>query len=75
MPSVKGVPIRNEDGTIIGQYFEPSKAFAEQAQKNRLPMLRADGRSVNVNRKLQAKGHYDDRHGFTFPSKAKENAK
>ena len=69
MPAVKMVPIRNEDGQIVAQYFEPSRSFSEAAQKNRMPMQRPDGKIVNVNRKLQAKGHYDDRHGFTIPVK------
>ncbi len=75
MPAVKMVPVRNEDGQIVAQYFEPSNSFALAAQKNRIPMQRPDGRVVNVNRKLQARGHYDDdRHGFTLPS-SKEKAK
>lgn len=77
MPAVKMVPIRNEDGQIVAQYFEPSNSFVAATQKNRMPMVRPDGRMVNVNRKLQAKGHYDDKHGFTLPSIAvkKESAK
>lgn len=67
MPAVKMVPIKNEDGQTVAQYFEPSNSFAAAAQKNRLPMLRPDGRTVNVNKKLQARGHYDDKHGFTMP--------
>lgn len=69
MPAVKMVPIKNEDGQTVAQYFEPSNSFAASVIKNRLPMIRPDGRGVNVNRKLQARGHYDDKHGFTVPPK------
>lgn len=69
MPAVKMVPIKNEDGQIVAQYFEPSNSFAASVAKNRQPMIRPDGRGVNVNRKLQSRGHYDDKHGFTFPPK------
>lgn len=68
MPAVKMVPIRNEDGQIVAQYFEPSNSFVASVAKNRLPMLRPDGKTVNVNKKLQARGHYDDKHGFTVSS-------
>lgn len=68
MPAVKMMPIKNEDGQTVAHYFEPSNSFAAAAQKNRLPMLRPDGKIVGVNRKLQAKGHYDDRHNFTLPT-------
>ncbi len=71
MPAVKMVPIRNEDGQIVAQYFEPSNSFAASAAKNRMSMFRPDGRTVNVNRKLQARGHYDDEHGFTIDAPAK----
>lgn len=67
MPAVKMVPIKNEDGQTVAQYFEPSNSFAASAQRNRLPMIRPDGRTVNVNKKLQMRGHYDDKHGFTMP--------
>ena len=67
MPAVKMVPVRNEDGQIVAQYFEPSNSFTASVAKNRMPMVRPDGRMVNVNRKLQARGHYDDKHGFTLP--------
>ena len=75
MPAVKMVPIKNEDGQTVAQYFEPSKGFVEAAQRNRLPMFRPDGRTVNVNRKLQARGHYDDKHGFTLSAPSKEKVK
>lgn len=66
MPAVKMVPIKNEDGQVVAQYFEPSNSFSASVAKNRFPMLRPDGKTVNVNRKLQARGHYDDKHGFTL---------
>lgn len=69
MPAVKMVPIKNEDGQVVAQYFEPSNSFVASVVKNRQPMIRPDGRGVNVNRKLQARGHYDDKHGFTTPPK------
>lgn len=78
MPAVKMVPIRNEDGQIVAQYFEPSNSFSAAVAKNRLPMVRPDGKVVGVNKKLQAKGHYDDRHNFTLPAAtiaSKEKAK
>jgi uncharacterized protein involved in high-affinity Fe2+ transport len=75
MPAVKMVPIKNEDGVTVANYFEPSKSFAESAQRNRMPMVRPDGKTVGVNKKLQAKGHYDDRHNFTLPARAKESVK
>lgn len=75
MPAVKMVPIKNDEGQVVAQYFEPSNSFVTAVQKNRLAMQRPDGKPVNVNRKLQARGHYDDRHGFTLPSAKKENAK
>ena len=65
MPAVKMVPIKNEDGQTVAQYFEPSNSFSIAVQKNRHLMFRPDGRTVNVNRKLQRRGHYDERHGFT----------
>lgn len=67
MPAVKMVTVRDADNNIIDQHFEASATFAASATKNRLPMIRPDGRGVNVNKKLQARGHYDDKHGFTFP--------
>lgn len=71
MPAVKMVPIKNEDGQTVAQYFEPSNSFSASVAKNRLPMTRPDGRTVNVNKKLQARGHYDDdKHGFTIPAPA-----
>lgn len=72
MPAVKMVPIKNEDGQVVAQYFEPSNSFVTSVAKNRLPMVRPDGRQVNVNKKLQARGHYDDKHGFTMPGEATE---
>lgn len=69
MPAVKLVTLRDDDNNAIESHFEPSAKFAADAQKNRLPMIRPDGRQVNVNRKLQSRGHYDDKHGFTFPPK------
>lgn len=76
MPAVKMVPIKDDEGNVVARYFEPSNSFAQAVQKNRLPMVRPDGKPVNVNKKLQARGHYDDRHGFTMPPKmARENAK
>lgn len=76
MPAVKRVTIRDDDGNVVDDHIEPSSTFAAAAQKNRLSMLRPDGRTVNVNRKLQAKGHYDDRHGFVIATAAsKEKAK
>lgn len=68
MPAVKRVTIRDDDGNVIDDRIEPHSTFVASAQKNRLSMLRSDGRPVNVNKKLQARGHYDDRHGFTLPS-------
>lgn len=67
MPAVKLVTLRDADNNAIESHFEPSSTFATAAQKNRLPMIRPDGRQVNVNRKLQARGHYDDKHGFVPP--------
>ena len=67
MPAVKMVPIKNEDGQTVAQYFESSNSFVAAVTKNRMPMFRADGRPVNINRKLHARGHYDDRHGFQTP--------
>lgn len=75
MPAVKMVPIKNEDGQTVAQYFEPSNSFTISVTKNRQPMVRPDGRTVNVNRKLQARGHYDDKHGFTLPVKAETKEK
>lgn len=66
MPAVKLVTIRDEDNNPIESHFEPSNSFAVSAQKNRELMFRPDGRTVNVNRKLQRRGHYDDKHGFTM---------
>lgn len=74
MPAVKLVTLRDEDNNVIEHHFEPSASFVAAAQKNRQPMFRPDGKSVNVNKKLQARGHYDDKHGFTL-SKSKETAK
>jgi len=67
MPAVKMVPIHDEEGNVVDRRFEASNSFAAAAAKNRMPMFRADGKPVNVNRKLQARGHYDDRHGFITP--------
>lgn len=73
MPAVKMVPIRNEDGQVVAQYFEPSQSFSGAVAKASTPMLRPDGNTVRVNKKLQARGHYDDvKHGFTLPSRKKE---
>lgn len=69
MPAVKMVTVRDDDNNIIDQHFEASSTFVQSAVKNRQPMIRPDGRGVNVNRKLQARGHYDDKHGFTLPPK------
>ena len=69
MPAVKMVTVRDDDNNIIDQHFEPSSTFVQSAVKNRQQMIRLDGRQVNVNRKLQARGHYDDKHGFTLPPK------
>jgi hypothetical protein len=74
MPAVKMVPIKNEEGVTVAHYFEPSKSFVESVSRNRMPMIRPDGKTVGVNKKLQAKGHYDDRHNFTLP-KTKESVK
>lgn len=65
MAAVKMVPIRNEDGQVVAQYFEPSNSFTASVTRNRLSMIRPDGKLVNVNKKLQARGYYDDKHGFT----------
>jgi hypothetical protein len=74
MPSVKSIPIRNPDGQVIGQRFEASEEFKRHAAERMVPMVRSDGRTVRVNRKLASNGHYADR-GFTEPkSKAKEDA-
>jgi hypothetical protein len=76
MPAVKMVPIKNDEGEVVARYFEPSNSFVSAVEKNRLPMLRPDGRTVNVNRKLQSRGHYDDaRHGFSAPTVKKEGVK
>lgn len=66
MPAVKRVTVRDDDGNVIDDHIEPSSTFATSAMKNRQLMFRPDGRTVNVNRKLQQRGHYDDRHGFTM---------
>lgn len=65
MPAVKMVPIKDDEGNVVARYFEPSSSFTISVTKNRQSMFRPDGRMVNVNKKLQARGHYDDRHGFT----------
>lgn len=71
MPAVKMVPIKNEDGQVVAQYFEPSNSFAAAAIRNRVPMTRPDNKVVNVNRKLAAKGHYDDKGYVTVSPAAK----
>ena len=77
MPAVKMVPIKDEDGNVVSRYFEASNSFATAAQRNRTPMFRSDSKQVNVNRKLQVRGHYDDK-GFTLTraaGKREESAK
>lgn len=69
MPAVKRVQVKDDDGNVIDDHIEPSSTFVASVAKNRQPMIRPDGRGVNVNRKLQSRGHYDDKHGFTFPPK------
>lgn len=70
MPAVKMVPIHDDEGNVVDRRFEASNSFAAAAQRNRMPMVRSDGKSVNVNRKLQARGHYDDK-GFMTPEQGR----
>jgi hypothetical protein len=76
MPAVKMVPIKNEDGQTVAQYFEPSNSFVASVTRAMTPMTRPDNRTVRVNRKLQSRGHYDDdKHNFTLPAAKKESVK
>lgn len=63
MPAaLKSIPIRDpETNGVVGQYFEPSDAFKSTSAAGQVPMVRADGKTVQVNRKLVARGYYDDK--------------
>lgn len=76
MAAVKSVPIKDSEGATVGQYFEASNSFLSSLKGtgdrpgNYVPMRRGDGVVINANRKLAARGYYDDK-GFETP-KAKE---
>jgi hypothetical protein len=70
MASVKSTPIRDpENGSVVGQFFEPSGAYLGLLNGNQTrrgnydDMKRPDGKVVRVNRKLASRGHYEDK-GF-----------
>jgi len=66
MPAVKSIPIRNADGQVVGQRFEASEEVKRHVARTTMPMVRSDGRTVRINRKLAAKDHYIDR-GYSEP--------
>lgn len=72
MPAaLKSIPIRDpETGAAVGQYFEPSDAFRAHAAAGQTPMMRTDGKTVQVNKKLLARGHYDDK-GMMTPEQGR----
>ena len=70
--ALRAVPVRDENtGTMVGQYFEPSNEFKAAVKRNMTEVVRIDGRTVFVNRKLQRLGHYSDRPGFDMPAESK----
>jgi hypothetical protein len=77
MPAVKSVPIHDSEGKVVGQYFEASNSFLNSLRGtndrpgNYVPMKRQDGQTINANRKLAARGYYDDK-GFEAPKEVKK---
>jgi hypothetical protein len=63
MPAVKSIPIKNEDDKVLGYRFEPSNEFQNSLKSNYVEMVRPDGKSARVNKKLARNGHYTDK-GF-----------
>jgi hypothetical protein len=64
MASVKSIPIKNADGQVVSQRFEASESFKNSIKRTSVPMVRPDGKTVNVNRKLAHRGNYTDK-GYT----------
>jgi hypothetical protein len=65
--AIKRVSLRNEEsGNEEGFYFEPTDAFRSNVARSMTPLVRTDGKQVQVNKKLLAKGHYEER-GFVTP--------
>lgn len=59
MPGVKTIPIKDDEGNVVGQKFGPSKSFTDAIEQNYVPMQDAAGRSIRANKKITQ--HYVDK--------------
>lgn len=66
MPSVKTVPIKDDDDNVVAVKFGPSKTFTDSLDRNYVQMSNAEGHTIRANRKIQQ--HYADK-GYELAGK------